>query len=129
MSFNLRQLLQDSLAETFGGNLAAAVRDFDFIEGLERYFKAAPDDTTGPFYGHVIEMQVAHDELTIRIKRDRRPFRDVLLEHYRADGQTPVQILKTRQGRIDLASLGPNEQPFPGWRVRCNGTSVVVVAV
>jgi len=45
------------------------------------------------------------------------------------DGKTLTQILKTKEGRRDLAALAPSDQPFDGWRVYCKGTSVLVERV
>lgn len=128
MSFNIRQLIQNALQEDFGGRLFAALQDFDFAEGVLTYYDA-PKPPVCPFYGRTMCIEQTHDELRFSIRTDPRPPRDVLLDHFEADGKTLTQILKTKEGRRDLAALAPNDQPFDGWRVYCKGTSVLVERV
>lgn len=128
MNSNIRELIQNTLQEEFGGRLFAALQDADFVEGVLAYYDG-PKPQACPFYGRTMRIEQTHDELRFSIRTDPRPPRDVLLDHFEADGKTLAQILKTKEGRRDLAALAPSDQPFDGWRVYCKGTSVLVERV
>lgn len=128
MNSNIRELIQNTLQEEFGGRLFVALQDVDFVEAVLTYH-GAPTPPLCPFYGRTMRMEQTHDELRFSIRTDPRTPRDVLLDHFEADGKTLTQILKTKEGRRDLAALAPSDQPFDGWRVYCKGTSVLVERV